>query len=408
MSRIDPRAQYEIIGVEVVEEVDLDGDGSVSERIAQPGDSSGAPLSGLRGFHPGWFGAVMGTAIIGVAASLNPGHLPSLASSARVTGQIMTIVSFALALGLVIPYLGRIFLHPEAALADLRSPSVGALYGTLPGGILVLAATFASVGPTWFAASTVHTTVAWLDWVGIPLALGVSVLFAFLLFVRAELDPEAVNGSWFIPPVVNIVVPLVLTPLVPGVSPTSARTLLFLGYGFWGMGFILYLVLLTMLYQRLTMHALPHAGLAPSLWIGLGPIGVGSLALLRLAAVSAPVFGIYATSVQLASKIVATMLWGFGAWWLLAAVALLAHYLRSGALPYGVGWWGFTFPLGAFTVSTLALAGAWSLTSLQWVGAGLFVLLVAFWVLVAVGTLRSLGAQRRSALSSPTISFSHR
>lgn len=31
-----------------------------------------APLARLRGFHPGWFGAVMGTAVIGVAASLNP------------------------------------------------------------------------------------------------------------------------------------------------------------------------------------------------------------------------------------------------------------------------------------------------------------------------------------------------
>ena len=33
------------------------------------------PLMRLRGFHPGWLGAVMGTGIIGVAASLNPGGI---------------------------------------------------------------------------------------------------------------------------------------------------------------------------------------------------------------------------------------------------------------------------------------------------------------------------------------------
>lgn len=35
-----------------------------------------APLARLRGLHPGWFGAVMGTAIVGVAAAMNPARSP--------------------------------------------------------------------------------------------------------------------------------------------------------------------------------------------------------------------------------------------------------------------------------------------------------------------------------------------
>ncbi len=405
MGKHESMTEYEVVDVSVVEEVRT-GPGdrrAANERRHADAPPAGGPLTGLRGFHPGWFGAVMGTAIIGVAASLNPGNAASLASTARAVGQTMTIVAFVLAIGLVIPYLGRFLVHGDAALADLHDPTTGALYATLPGGILVLAATFAAVGPTWFTASTVRTVVAWLDWFGIPLALGASVLFAFLLFMRSELVPEAVNGSWFIPPVVNIVVPLVLSPLVPGVSATSARELVFLSYGFWGMGFILYLVILTMLYQRLTLHALPHAGLAPSLWIGLGPVGVGALALLKMSAVGAPLFGPAAPSVALISKIAATTLWGFGAWWLLAAIALLVHYLRTGPLPYGVGWWGFTFPLGAFTVSTLALASAWTISAVEWVGAALFILLCLFWLVVVVGTVVTLASRRptRSPLPTP-------
>ncbi len=340
--------------------------------------------TGLRGLHPGWFGGVMGTAIVGVAASLNPGRLASTASTARVIGQVMAIVAVVFAVVLTVLYVARFVRHPGASMADARDPQVGALYGTLPGGILVLAASAAAIGPTWFAPSTVRTIVEALDWVGVPLAFVTSLVFAYLLFVRAGLVVEAVNGSWFIPPVVNIVVPLVLVPLIPAASPATARLLLFLAYGFWGMGFVLYLLIATMLYQRLVLHPLPHAGLAPSFWIGLGPIGVGSLALVKMAGAGVGVVGAAAPTVAAISNLAASALWGFGAWWIVAAALLLVHYLRQGPLPYGIGWWGFTFPLGAFTVATLALAATWSLGVLQWTGAVLFVVLCLFWLVVVI------------------------
>ena len=149
------------------------------------------------------------------------------------------------------------------------------------------------------------------------------------------------------------------------------------------MGFILYLLIVTMLHHRLVLHPLPHAGLAPSLWIGLGPIGVGALALVKTAAAGSALFGPQASTVAQVSKLAATALWGFGAWLLVAAALLLVHYLRSGPLPYGIGWWAFTFPLGAHTVATLTLARAWSLTGLEWAGAGLFLVLGLFWLVVA-------------------------
>lgn len=352
--------------------------------------SDTAPLARLRGFHPGWFGAVMGTAIVGVAASLNPGEIASLAPAARALSQAMVVLAAVLAVVLAAPYAGRWIAHRDAALADLRDPVTGALYGTLPGGILVLAAAAAAVGPTLLPAPAVRDLVAGLAWVGVPLAFAISVVFAYLLFLRSELVPETVNGGWFIPPVVNIVVPLVLVPLVPGSSPATARALLLASYGFWGMGFLLYLLIVTMLHHRLVLHPLPHAGLAPSLWIGLGPIGVGALALVKMAAAGTAVFGPSGPAVALASRLAATALWGFGVWWLTAAVLLLVHYLRSGPLPYGIGWWGFTFPLGAYTVATLTLARAWNLSGLDWAGAGLFVLLALFWLAVASRTIWAL------------------
>ena len=108
-----------------------------------------------------------------------------------------------------------------------------------------------------------------------------------------------------------------------------------------------------------------------------------------MAAAGTAVSGPAGPAIELASRLAATALWGFGVWWLAAAVVLLVHYLRTGPLPYGLGWWGFTFPLGAYTVATLTLARAWDLPPLEWAGAGLFVLLVLFWVTVAGRTVQA-------------------
>ncbi|MDA8295688.1 MAG: hypothetical protein M0004_03690 [Actinomycetota bacterium] len=359
-------------------------------------------LSRLGGFHPGWFGSVMGTAIVAIAASHNPGGIGALASPARVFAQVMAVVAAALATVLIVPYLARFVLHRDAALADLRDPVAGALYGTLPGGILVLSATAAAVGPTVMAPATVRGIVAGLDWVGVPLALVMSILFAQVLFLGAGLELETVNGGWFIPPVVNIIVPLVLTPLIPGSSPATARALLLTAYAFWGMGLFLYLLIVVMLHHRLVVHRLPHAGLAPSLWIGLGPIGVGALAAMSVAAVGTPIFGRSSAALELVSRLTATALWGFGAWWLIAAIVLLIHYLRRGPFPYGIGWWGFTFPLGAYSVATLTLARAWGLSGLEDAGAVLFVLLVLFWLVVVGRTLLALKSGEIWRLGQPT------
>ncbi len=349
--------------------------------------AAAVPLARLRGFHPGWFGAVMGTAIVGIVAYQNPGQVVGLKDAAHAIGVAMVAISALLAVGLGIPYVVRWIRHPDAARADLANPLTGALYGTFPGGILVLAVGIATVGPSVLSASATTTIVAVLAVVGIALAFAVSVAFAALLFVNHGVDQQAANGAWFIPPVVNIVVPMALVPLAPHVAAGDLSMLVLAGYAFWGMGFLLFVLVASLLYDRLVFHPLPAAPLAPSLWIGLGPIGVGSLALLRLGQAGAPLWGASAPVVGVISSVAAATIWGFGLWWLAAAAVLLAAYLRRGSLPYGLGWWAFTFPLGAYVASTLALGRAWQAGWLEALAAGLFLLLIVFWAVVSVGTL---------------------
>ena len=67
---------------------DLQRNNTEDEAAALAAGSAVAPLARLRGFHPGWFGAVMGSAIVGMAASANPGGLAALAQPARTLGQV--------------------------------------------------------------------------------------------------------------------------------------------------------------------------------------------------------------------------------------------------------------------------------------------------------------------------------
>jgi tellurite resistance protein TehA-like permease len=61
------------------------------------------------------------------------------------------------------------------------------------------------------------------------------------------------------------------------------------------------------------------------------------------------------------------MLWGYGAWWLLLAVIKTARYLRRG-MPFNLGCWGFTFPLGVYCLAALALGRATGLSFFSVVG----------------------------------------
>ena len=56
----------------------------------QPVDQPGGAQPGrLRRFHPGWYGAVMGTAIVGIIACQNPGEVEGLRDAAQAFGGLM-------------------------------------------------------------------------------------------------------------------------------------------------------------------------------------------------------------------------------------------------------------------------------------------------------------------------------
>ena len=94
------------------------------------------------------------------------------------------------------------------------------------------------------------------------------------------------------------------------------------------------------------------------------------------------------------------LLWGFGLWWLVLAVLITLRYFRAG-VPFNLGWWGYTFPLGVYTVATLRLGTTLHLSLFTQLGAILAVALAAMWVIVMSRTLH--GGWKGHLFVSPCI-----
>lgn len=334
--------------------------------------------------HPAWYGAVMGTgalalALAGQAATWEWSWLTTVAVAAL-------LLATGLAVVLAPRYVRRI--GDRAALTEeLAHPAHGAMLATLPAGLLVLAVAWGRIGPSLLSMSA----SLWVS--GILLVLGVAVALPLGLawsasMLRSAPGLEGVNGGWLIPPVMNLLVALALAPLIAA-NPASAPLLLVVAFGFFGIGVILFLAILTLVIARLALRDPLPAAMAPTMWIPLAPAGMIGLAFMRLLE-SAEKAGVEGFSAAGAGLIVASMGIGFGLWWASFAILELRRMRRMSDVPVHPGWWGFVFPIAAMTLSITAVGVATDSAVVQWAGALATIALTLVWLLVAARTVRLL------------------
>jgi tellurite resistance protein TehA-like permease len=167
------------------------------------------------------------------------------------------------------------------------------------------------------------------------------------------------TAAWLLP-IVSCIVAAASGSVVASVLPHPNHALLTIvtSYILWGMGIPLALVVLTIYFHRLAIHKLPPSEVIVSVFLPLGPMGQGGYAIMQLGIVAAKVFPETKTLHPMAGEIlyvlgwmIAIVLWGFGLVWLFFAVASIS---RS-RFPFNMGWWGFTFPIGVFTMATISI-----------------------------------------------------
>nr|POE46839.1 sulfite efflux pump ssu1 [Quercus suber] len=188
-------------------------------------------------------------------------------------------------------------------------------------------------------------------------------------------------------------------------DPQYALGTIIASYVMWGMAVPMSFSVLVMYYQRLALHKMPPREVIVSAFLPLGPLGFGGYAILYLGKMAAVVFPQTSTIDPLAGRIayvlgffIALIMWGWGLIWF--AFALASIYMAR-PFPFNMGWWGFTFPLGVYSVSTILIGEELPSRFFRVLGTIFGTAVVLLWIVIAMGTAK--GAWSGELFNAPCL-----
>lgn len=340
----------------------------------------------VRQFTPNWFTVTMGTGVLPLALNQFVTTVPAFHDVA-VTLWMFNIALFVL---FSLIYAARWIYYFDGARRIFQHPVASMFFGAIPMGLATIVNGFIAFGPPLFGPVALSIAHA-LWWIDAAMSVACGLLIPYCMFTRQDHSMEKMTAVWLLPIVAAEVTAASAGLLVPHLPVAEAFTVLLLGYALWAFSVPLAMSVLAILVLRLALHKLPTRDMAVSGWLALGPIGTGALGLLLLGGDAPRIFaaagmGSVGTVALGLGIIGGTILWGYGVWWILLAVLKTLRYARTG-LPFNLGWWGFTFPLGVYSLATLALAHTTHVAFFAVGGGILTTCLAAFWLMVAARTL---------------------
>ena len=206
---------------------------------------------------------------------------------------------------------------------------------------------------------------------------------------------STMTAAWLLPIVSTIVASAsggIVASILP--NPQHALITLVVSYVLWGTGVPLAMCVLVIYFLRLTTNNVPPKEVIVSVFLPLGPLGQGGFAIMQLGKVAQSIFHsthTLPTSTVYAGDIIyvfgfltALIMWGFGLCWLFFAMTSI---YRTKRFPFNMGWWGFTFPLGVYTVSTTTLAKELPSVFFKVLGTIFSVAVTFLWLVVIASTL---------------------
>lgn len=337
------------------------------------------PREIIRHFTPNWFAANMGTGILALMLAEFPyGHWEK-----KLLGQGLWSINVFFFVIFSMLFLGRAFFYPDSFRRLLHHPIQSLFIGAIPMGFATIVNGMIIIWPV-SASSVAITEVMW--WVDVALAVISVLLVPFFMFTAHEHSIEQMTAAWLLPIVPPEVTAASGGLLAQHLAPAAGAAVIYVSYVLWSISVLLSMGILAILFLRLALHKLPHRDMAVSAWLPLGPLGTGAMAMITLGVADQHVFsGTALTGMAqfgaMAGLFVAVLLWGFGLWWMLMAAFFTLRYLGEG-LPFNMGWWGFTFPLGVFNAATYLLARETHFGVFLPLGAAFTVMLSIFWIVV--------------------------
>jgi tellurite resistance protein len=300
-----------------------------------------------------FFAVAMG--LFGLTLSLRAAEhawgLPATASLGALALSVLVLTSVALA------YLAKVLKAPAAVAAEWHHPVKIAFFPTISISTILLATAVLPLAPGAAQAF-------WLAGVVAQAILALAVIGVWIghrPFQTPHLSP-----AWFIPAVGNVLVPVAGVPL----------GFVDLSWLFFSAGLLFWIVLLTLVMNRLVFHDPLPGRLVPTLTILIAPPAVAFVAWTHLVAEPGP-FG--------------RILLNLGYVFLLI---VLTQAGRFRAIPFALSWWALSFPVAALSIASFVYGDLTGSGIHRLIGSGLVATLVLIILLLIWKTGVAIAARK--------------
>ena len=344
-------------------------------------------LDGLRetveALSPAYFGMVMATGIVSIAA-----HLLGMGWIALALFYLNLGAYLALwALNLL-----RVILFPRRFFADMIDHQRGPGFFTFVAGSCVLGSQFVLI--------TQNYQIAIYLWV-LALALWIGLIYTiFAAFTVKEDKPpleKGISGAWLLAVVATQSISVLSALIAPHWQQPYKLELNFLALSMWLWGGMLYIWMISLIFYRYTFFRFSPDDLAPPYWINMGAMAVSTLAgcLLIINSPDAP----FLASLAPFLKGFTVFYWATGTWWIpmLVVLVLWRHLYKRFPVAYDPLYWGAVFPQGMYTACTFQLAHAMDLPFLYVIPRYFVYLALLAWLIAFIGLVH--------AIARPLFSF---
>ncbi|WP_370278853.1 SLAC1 anion channel family protein [Pontibacterium sp.] len=326
--------------------------------MADTATSSSPASSKLQHFPIAFFAMIMGTTGLTLAwqKAAEVLQLPALVS------QVMLILVACLFLAVCLGYVLKILRFPEMSLKEFHHPIKISFFPAFSISLLLLSV----------ATVQVSADLSLYLWaVGCVMHLGFTLHVITQWIHHPKFQIQHSTPAWFIPVVGNIIVP------IAGVTHGFVE----LSWFFFSIGIVYWIVLKTLIFNRVLFHDPLPEKLLPTLFILIAPPAVGFISYTKLNAGEIDGF--------------ARILFYSAMFLVLLLFTQLERFRR---IPFFLSWWAYSFPLAA---SSIAIQTMYLKTGSSFFGLLSWVSLVVASLVIALLLFKTFKAVRSGGVFKP-------